>query len=150
MSGPQSDYACVIHEMFGRPVGDILDILGIITRIHLSRTIWNNSYLFIMITILLMIDSKKIRLFLFTPIYWTVIHHLPPPYILVWKAWKFLIFWFHIVYRIGCFVKYFRTTHIIDQSTANIIIYGFIGHINHVCDAPCITNHIYLILMHKM
>ena len=39
MSGTQSDYACVIHEMFGRPVGEMLDILGIITRIHLSRTI---------------------------------------------------------------------------------------------------------------
>ena len=37
--GPPSNYACVIHEIFGRPVGDILDILGIITRIHLSRTI---------------------------------------------------------------------------------------------------------------
>ena len=36
---PSKDYACVIHEMFGRPVGDILDILGIITHIHLSRTI---------------------------------------------------------------------------------------------------------------
>ena len=57
MSGTQSDCACVMHEMFGRPVGDIL---GIITCIHLSRTIWNNSYLFIMITILLIIDSKKV------------------------------------------------------------------------------------------
>ena len=37
--GPPSNYACVIHEIFGRPVGDILDILGIITRIYLSRTI---------------------------------------------------------------------------------------------------------------
>ena len=37
--GHSINYACVIHEMFGRPVGDILDILGIITRIHLSRTI---------------------------------------------------------------------------------------------------------------
>ena len=39
MSDTQSDCTCVIHEMFGRPVGDILDILGIITLIHLSRTI---------------------------------------------------------------------------------------------------------------
>ena len=77
----RSNYACVLHdilhEIFGRPVGDILDILGIITRIHLSRTIWNNSYLFIMITILLIINSKKVCLCLFTPIYWTVIHHIP-------------------------------------------------------------------------
>ena len=39
MSGTQSDCACVMHEMFGRPDGDILDILEIITHIHLSRTI---------------------------------------------------------------------------------------------------------------
>ena len=46
-----------MRHMFGRQGGDILTILLILTRIYLSRTIWNNSYLFIITAILLVLNS---------------------------------------------------------------------------------------------
>ena len=61
-----------MRHMFERQGGDILNILLILTRIHLSRTIWNNSYLFIIIVILLVLDSKTsvyVYLHLFIELY---------------------------------------------------------------------------------
>ena len=50
---------CILNiYMFERKGVDILNILLRLTRIHLSRNIWNNSYLFIIITMLLVLDSK--------------------------------------------------------------------------------------------